>query len=74
MNTISHVYNTPGIYSTDLIVVSDAGCVDSISKDFTINLNPIADFSFEPKSVSTLKPEVNFFNLSICLKNNFSSS
>ncbi len=64
MNTISHVYNTPGIYSTDLIVVSDAGCIDSISKDFTINPTPVAEFSFEPKSVSTLKPEVNFFNLS----------
>ncbi len=36
-------YQNPGVYTVRLIVTSDLGCVDSISKSVTINALPVVD-------------------------------
>ena len=45
-----------------LIVSSDFGCTDSLSRIINIYDQPNADFSYSPYTISTLKPEVNFVN------------
>ena len=64
-DSISHIYNSTGNYQTYLIVESDIGCSDTISKLFSILSNPIAEFTFSPKTISTLNPDVTFTNTSI---------
>ncbi|PWT74890.1 MAG: hypothetical protein C5B59_10095 [Bacteroidetes bacterium] len=39
----SHVYNTPGIYNVTLITTDSLGCLDSVSKKFSVN-GPVANF------------------------------
>lgn len=41
----SHIYNAPGNYNVQLIVVSDNGCTDSITQTITIPYIPTASFS-----------------------------
>tara|TARA_B100001142_G_scaffold330275_1_gene397548 strand:- start:27340 stop:28617 length:1278 start_codon:yes stop_codon:yes gene_type:complete len=62
---VSHVYQHDGDYIIKLVVLSDLGCLDSLSKSITIFKNPIVDFSYNPYTISTLEPEINFSNLSI---------
>tara|TARA_B100001758_G_scaffold247889_1_gene268228 strand:- start:29331 stop:30608 length:1278 start_codon:yes stop_codon:yes gene_type:complete len=64
-DTIDHVYQHHGDYSVKLVVLSDLGCLDSLSKTITIFKNPIANFSYNPYTISTLEPEINFSNLSV---------
>jgi len=40
-----HNYTDPGIYSVNLIVSSQFGCSDSVTKQITIYDSPVADFS-----------------------------
>ena len=51
-----------GSYMIKLIVSSDFGCTDSLSRIINIYDQPNADFSYSPYTISTLKPEVNFVN------------
>lgn len=41
----SHLYTTAGSYSVKLLVVSDFGCLDSITKTTIVNPNPTVQFS-----------------------------
>ena len=41
----SQQYVTAGTYSTTLIVTSNAGCIDSVKKNVTIDPLPVADFT-----------------------------
>ena len=41
------------------------GCKDSIIKTVSIFGNPKADFTYNPFTISTLNPEINFVNTSI---------
>ncbi len=43
--SVSHSYATAGTFNTTLIVVSDNGCIDSITKAITVNPKPVADFT-----------------------------
>ncbi|MCE9538678.1 MAG: gliding motility-associated C-terminal domain-containing protein, partial [Bacteroidetes bacterium] len=45
----SHLYAVANPYSVELLVVSNFGCVDSITKPITINPNPIVNFTGNPK-------------------------
>ena len=61
-DTVSNIYTQSGSYMIKLIVSSDFGCTDSLSRIINIYDQPNADFSYSPYTISTLKPEVNFVN------------
>jgi len=63
--SVEYYYTELGEYNTSLLVISDFGCQDSINQIFSINSNPIADFSYSPFTVSIVNPEVVFTNTSI---------
>jgi gliding motility-associated-like protein len=63
-DTVGNIYSQAGSYFIKLIVSSDFGCTDSLSRIITIYKQPTADFSFSPYTISTLEPEVNFINTS----------
>ncbi|MEE2931036.1 MAG: PKD domain-containing protein [Bacteroidota bacterium] len=62
---VSHTYNTVGNYYSSLLVISDYGCMDSLTKLLTIYPNPNADFTFSPVSASILDPIISFNNISV---------
>jgi len=64
-DSVTYTYTNLGSYNTKLIVISDLGCSDTISKLFSILSNPIAEFTFSPKTISTLNPDMSFTNTSI---------
>jgi len=64
-DSVTYTYTNLGSYNTELLVISDLGCSDTISKLFSILSNPIAEFTFSPKTISTLNPDVIFTNTSI---------
>ncbi|WP_421875097.1 PKD domain-containing protein [Marinoscillum sp.] len=41
----THIYDSYGTYAVKLIVESTKGCIDSLTRDVTVNPNPAADFS-----------------------------
>ena len=59
-DSLLYTYSFAGNYFTELFVISDYGCVDSLEKSYTIYNNPIASFKYIPFNVSTLQPEINF--------------
>lgn len=63
--TVSHLYSEVDLYNVTLIVQSDAGCEDSISKNLQIYHLPKAEFEYYPYSASTLNPEIIFTNKSV---------
>ena len=63
-DSISYTYTNLGSYNTELLVISDLGCRDTISKIFSIFNSPTAEFTFSPKTISTLMPDINFINTS----------
>ncbi len=46
----SHTYTTAGFYTTQLIVTSAFGCIDSISQPIEVRIPPTADFTLAPDS------------------------
>lgn len=61
---LNYVFSETGDYMVELSVVSNSGCSDLESLQFSISDRPTANFYFTPEYVSTLNPYVNFFNLS----------
>ena len=59
-DSLLYTYTFSGDYYTQLFVTSDYGCLDSIGKWYSIYNNPIASFEYNPFTVSTLQPEMNF--------------
>jgi gliding motility-associated-like protein len=59
-DSLLYTYTFPGDYYTQLFITSDYGCLDSIGKWYSIYNNPIASFEYNPFTVSTLQPEMNF--------------
>jgi len=59
-DSLLYTYTLAGDYSTELFVISDYNCIDSILKFYTIYNNPIASFEYNPFTISTLQPEMNF--------------
>ncbi len=45
--TTNHLYAGNGSFATKLIVTTNAGCVDSLTKNITINQRPTSDFNFD---------------------------
>ncbi|MBC8266132.1 MAG: gliding motility-associated C-terminal domain-containing protein [Flavobacteriales bacterium] len=61
----SHYYQSLGFYPVKLIVTSNFGCRDSITKNVQIFPKPIVDFSYNPLSASIINPIIDFTNQSI---------
>lgn len=68
---VLHCYSNDSVfslidYTVTLIVASDSGCVDTISKNnyITVYPNPVADFSLQPTIASIINPVVSITNLS----------
>jgi len=59
-DSILNIYDTAGDYYTELFIISDYGCVDSIVKIYSIYNIPIASFEYDPFTISTLQPKMNF--------------
>jgi PKD repeat protein len=41
---VSHTYTSPGSYIATLVITSNAGCIDSVSKEVLVSISPQADF------------------------------
>ena len=63
-DSVSYSYNIIGNYEVSLSVETNAGCKDSIVKTVSIFGNPTANFTYNPYTISTLNPEINFVNTS----------
>ena len=59
-DSVLNIYTSAGDYYTELFITSDYGCIDSIGKLYSIYNSSIASFEYNPFTVSTLKPEMNF--------------
>lgn len=57
----SHTYPSCGIYNNKLVITSDAGCKDSVTKAVTAHCSPVADFNF---TNVCLNQAINFNDLS----------
>ena len=64
-DSVSYSYNIVGDYEVSLFVETVIGCKDSIVRTVSIFGNPKADFTYNPFTISTLNPEINFVNTSI---------
>ena len=62
---INHLYQDANLFDVSIKVISDMGCSDSATKQFQIFHIPDADFNFNPRTASTLHPEVTFTNTTI---------
>ena len=62
---INHIYQDADLFDVSIKVISDMGCSDSVTKQFQIFHIPDADFNFNPRTASTLHPEVTFTNTTI---------
>ena len=63
-DSVSVSYNLIGDYHVSLFIETAAGCKDSIVKTITIFENPKANFNYNPYTISTLNPDINFVNTS----------
>lgn len=61
-----HCFQTAGIYSISLTVVSSNGCSATFTNNNMINVfsNPVAEFSTNPNPATTLDASINFYNQS----------
>jgi gliding motility-associated-like protein len=70
-DSIKYTYTIGGSYFTQLFVTTDAGCIDSIGKFYTIYDIPKAAFTYNPFVISTLQPEMNFITTTPNITNAF---
>ena len=61
-DSVSFFFNNTGSYDIKLFIENNLGCQDSIIKTISVFDNPVADFTYNPLSISTLSPEVSFTN------------
>lgn len=57
-------YDTFGTFPVSLTVETENGCRDSITMDYQVYPQPVADFEFEPSFTDMLSPDVQFNDLS----------
>lgn len=53
-------YNEAGVYERQLVVLSEAGCLDTFQSVHNALPVPIADFSYAPQLITSQNPEVSF--------------
>ena len=62
ISTLDYTYTESGIFSPGLTVTADNGCSNTITYEDYISVyeQPVANFSYLPKPVTTAEPIVNF--------------
>lgn len=55
-NPVSHMFSDTGNYQCQLVVESNGGCVDTVTKTVRVHPNPNAQFIFEPECEETPTP------------------
>lgn len=62
----SHLYTQSGTYNVSLSVVSDSGCVNTITVPSVVTVypGPMAEFEPDPAKQTILNPNFNFINMS----------
>ncbi len=65
-DTVLHVYQDPGAFTPSLSVTHINGCEVTAPLDGTIDVHdyPVADFIWEPDSLTTIQPVASFINQS----------
>lgn len=48
----SHTYATAGTYLVEMLIESNVGCIDSITKIVTVDPNPVTDFTTAPQCLN----------------------
>lgn len=68
LDTCSHIYEFPGVYTVSITSISDSGCVytNTFTNMISVYGNPIADFNIAPNPTT-------IFETNIMLNNNSSS-
>lgn len=64
-DSVTYTYNQIGNYEVGLSIQNEFGCKDSLIQIVEVNSNPKADFTYDPLTISTLNPEINFTNTSL---------
>lgn len=57
-------YDAFGTFPVTLMVETENGCKDSVTMDYQVYPQPVADFEFEPAFTDMLSPDVQFNDLS----------
>jgi len=65
INTKNECFNTAGNYTVKVTLIDVNGCKGTAISSVSIYPVPIADFDYNPKSVSVLAPDVTFINESL---------
>ena len=63
-DTVQYIYNELGSSTVDLMIETDSGCVDLLSRSFSTVNSVVASFEFSPTNASTLEPFIDFTNTS----------
>ncbi|HWY98175.1 MAG TPA: PKD domain-containing protein, partial [Bacteroidia bacterium] len=58
----AYCYNNAGIFSVELTVTSNNGCMDSmrVNNMITVYSHPVAAFTWSPQPVTIIEPTINF--------------
>jgi gliding motility-associated-like protein len=64
-DSVTYLFDQIGDYQVSLLIETASGCRDSIIKTINVLGKPIANFKYNPYSISTLNSEINFENTSI---------
>jgi len=64
-DSVTYLFDKIGDYQVSLLIEAASGCRDSIIKTINVLGKPIANFKYNPYSISTLDSEINFENTSI---------
>lgn len=66
-STVSTTYTAPGTFDVELSVSNEFGCTNTqmFANLITVSGQPLAGFTSSGTTVSTLNPEVHFFNTSV---------
>lgn len=62
----THSFTPAGVYDVTLTVMSNNGCIDTsqfiVPGMITVNVRPVADFSFLPTNATIFEPSIYFFD------------
>lgn len=62
---ITHFYDSADNYPVTLVVTTDSGCTDAITKTVIVRPRPIAEFTYAPRQIYIFDTKVCFTNQSI---------
>ncbi|WP_343634759.1 PKD domain-containing protein [Fluviicola sp.] len=66
LDTCSHTYEHPGVYTVSIMTLSDSGCtyMNTFTNMITVYDNPVADFNISPNPTTIFETHIQLNNLS----------